>query len=192
MPPLAVLLTISTTHSPATDIGFLLHKNPSVVFSTEMTFGQAVVFYPEATEEKCTVALVLEVDPIRLVRGSADAKESGFFDQYVNDRPYAASSFLSTGIVTCFRTAMTGKSKERPELAEMEIPLEAEIPVLPSRGGEKLLRGLFEPLGYEVETSRLPLDPRFPEWGESPYYALRLKGTKRLKDLARSGSQVTR
>jgi 3' terminal RNA ribose 2'-O-methyltransferase Hen1 len=172
-----MLLTISTTHRPATDLGHLLHKNPGKSHEAEMPFGTAHVFYPEANEGRCTAALVLEVDPVRLVR------DGGFFDQYVNDRPYAASSFLSTAIVTLYRTAMGGRSKERQELADQAIPLEAEIPVIAARGGERVLRGLFEPLGYEVEATRLSLDPRFPEWGESPYYSLRLKGNLRIADL---------
>lgn len=172
-----MLLTISTTHQPATDLGHLLHKNPGKAHEAEMPFGIAHVFYPEANEERCTAALMLEVDPVRLVR------DGGFFDQYVNDRPYAASSFLSTAIVTLYRTAMSGRSKERQELADQAIPLEAEIPVIAARGGERVLRGLFEPLGYQVEAQRLPLDPRFPEWGESPYYSLHLKGNLRLADM---------
>ncbi|MGV3615553.1 MAG: 3' terminal RNA ribose 2'-O-methyltransferase Hen1 [Fimbriimonas sp.] len=178
-----MLLTITTTHEPATDLGYLLHKNPARAHVAEMPFGQAHVFYPEATEARCTAALMLEVDPVRLVRGQVDSRDGGFFDQYVNDRPYAASSFLSSAMTEVFSTAMNGRSKERQAVADAEIPLEAEIPVLPARGGERVIRGLFEPLGYEVEATRLPLDPRFPEWGESAYFSLRLKATKRLRDL---------
>lgn len=173
----AMLLSISTTHQPATDLGHLLHKNPASVHEEEMSFGKAYVFYPEATAERCTATLMLEVDPVRLVR------DGGFFDQYVNDRPYAASSFLSTAVVTMFRTAMRGRSKERQELAETAIPLEIEIPVLSARGGERVLKGLFEPLGYVVDAERLPLAPRFPEWGESPYFTLRLTGEKKVADV---------
>lgn len=172
-----MLLTISTTHKPATDLGHLLHKNPGKVHEAEMPFGTAHVFYPEATEDLCTAALMLEVDPVRLVR------DNGFFDQYVNDRPYAASSFLSTAIVTLYRTAMGGRSKERQELADQAIPLTAEIPVIAARGGGRILHGLFQPLGYEVDATRLPLDERFPEWGDSPYYSLRLTGTVRISEL---------
>jgi RNA repair, ligase-Pnkp-associating, region of Hen1 len=67
-------------------------------------------------------------------------------EEYVNDRPYAASSFLSVAIARTFGTAITGKSKERQELADTPLPLEARITVLPCRGGENLLRRLFEPL----------------------------------------------
>lgn len=172
-----MLLTLSTTHRPATDLGYLLHKNPASEHTADLGFGVAHVVYPEVTEDRCTVALLLEIDPVSLVRGS------GRFDQYVNDRPYAASSFLSVAMGRVFGTAMTGRSKERQELADTPIPLEAHLPVLPSRGGEALLRRLFEPLGYQLEIKQLPLDERFPEWGASPYFDVTLQKTARLQDL---------
>jgi len=178
-----MLLTISTTHRPATDLGYLLHKNPARPQVAELPFGKAHVFYPEATEERCTVGVLLDVDPVGLVRGREGSDGGGFFDQYVNDRPYVASSFMSSVISEFFSTAMGGRSKERPELAQSEIPVEVSLPVLPCRGGERLLRGLFEPLGYELTVERLPLDERFPEWGESPYFAVTLTGNKRISDL---------
>jgi hypothetical protein len=93
-----MLLTISTTHRPATDLGYLLYKNPSSVQSFELPFGNVHVFYPEATEERCTAALLLDIDPISLVRGRKDSNSEGGVDQYVNDRPYVASSFLSVAL----------------------------------------------------------------------------------------------
>jgi 3' terminal RNA ribose 2'-O-methyltransferase Hen1 len=140
------------------------------------------VFYSEANEERCTAALVLEIDPIRLVRGQTTGGEGGLFNQYVNDRPYVASSFLSSAIAEFFATAMSGRSKERPELAEADIPLEVHISVMAVRGGETFLKDLFGPLGYEVEAYRLPLQEKFPEWGESSYFALTLRKTTRLKE----------
>lgn len=172
-----MLLTLSTTHQPATDLGFLLHKNPARPQSTDVGFGVAHVVYPEASEERCTAALILEIDPVGLVRGGSR------FDQYVNDRPYAASSFMSVAMARVFGTAMTGRSKERQELADSNIPLEVHLPVLPCRGGEPFLRKLFEPLGYELEARRLPLDERFPEWGESPYFDVKLRKDTRVQDL---------
>ncbi len=179
-----MLLTISTTANPATDLGYLLHKNPGRVHRFEQSFGQATVFYPEATPERCTVCLLVEVDPIDLVRRrSGPAGDGGALTQYVNDRPYVASSFLSVALADVFGTAMTGRSKDRPELASIAIPLEVRIPVLPSRGGEALIRELFEPLGYAVIAERLPLDEEFPNWGESRYFAVTLRGSLRLQDL---------
>jgi 3' terminal RNA ribose 2'-O-methyltransferase Hen1 len=138
----------------------------------------AHVFYPEATEGRCTVAMLLEVDPVGLVRG-----EGRTLKQYVNDRPYAASSFLSVAISRVFGTAMRGKSKERPGLALATLPLRARISVLPCREGEDFLRRLFEPLGYSVWARRHPLDEKFPEWGESRYFTVELAGRVRLRDL---------
>lgn len=178
-----MLLTISTTHSPATDLGFLLHKNPDSVRSVDLWFGQAHVFYPEATEGRCTAALLIDVDPVGLVRRRGRAAEARSLEPYVNDRPYATSSFMSVAIAKLFGTAMSGRSGERPELADTPIPLEVHIPVLPSRRGTDLVGRLFEPLRYTVSASSIPLDERFPEWGDSSYADVEIEGTVRLADL---------
>jgi 3' terminal RNA ribose 2'-O-methyltransferase Hen1 len=173
-----MLLTITSTRQPATDLGYLLHKNPARSQSFELPAGMAHVFYPEASDERCTVAMLLEIDPVGLVRG-----EGRTLREYVNDRPYAASSFLSVAISRVFGTALGGKSKERPELARTPLPLRARISVLPCRDGEDFLRRLFEPLGYSVRAERHPLDEEFPEWGESRYFTVELSGEVRLQDL---------
>jgi 3' terminal RNA ribose 2'-O-methyltransferase Hen1 len=177
-----MLLRISTTHKPATDLGHLLRKNPARPQSFELSFGWAHVFYPEASEEQCTVVLLLEVDPIGLVRHRrGPAGEGGTLQQYVNDRPYVASSFLSVAIADVFGSALSGKSKERPELVGMPLPLSATIAVLPCRGGEEFLRRLFEPLGYHVAVAGYELDERFPDWGPSPYFTVTLEATVPLQ-----------
>jgi 3' terminal RNA ribose 2'-O-methyltransferase Hen1 len=179
-----MLLTITTTAPPATDLGFLLHKNPARVHSIEFPFGNVHVFYPEITPERCTAALLVEIDSIGLVRNRrGPSGEAHALEEYVNDRPYAASSFLSVAIARTFGTAMTGRSKERQELADTPLPLEVKIAVLPCRGGELLLRRLFEPLSYEVKAMRHPLDEEFPEWGESLYFTVTLRATIRLGEL---------
>lgn len=179
-----MLLTITTTHQPATDLGYLLHKNPSRLHTFEVSFGQAHVFYPQASAERCTAALLLDIDPVGLVRNrKGPSGERGTLDQYVNDRPYVASSFLSVAIARVFGSALGGRSKHREELAATPIPLKAKISVLPCRGGEGLLRRLFEPLGYHVSAKRHALDPVFPEWGESVYYDVELSANVRLQDL---------
>jgi 3' terminal RNA ribose 2'-O-methyltransferase Hen1 len=179
-----MLLTISTTHEPATDLGFLLHKNPSRLHSFELSFGKAHVFYPETTRDRCTAALLLDVDPVGLVRTRrGPAGDAGALQQYVNDRPYVASSFLSVAIARIFASALAGSSKERPALVDQPLPLAAKIAVLPCRGGDGLLRRLFEPLGYSVTAEHHPLDEQFPEWGEGPYYAVELQQKVPLKDL---------
>ena len=178
-----MLLTITTTHPPATDLGYLLHKNPAKLHSFEMSFGKAYVFYPEATSERCTAALLLDVDPVGLVRGKRGQHEGGTLDQYVNDRPYVLSSFLSVAMGRAFGTAMSGRSKGRQQLADQPIPLAAKLTVVACGAGEGLIRELFEPLGYTATVERHPLDEKFPEWGEGPYYTVMLAGTIRLRDL---------
>lgn len=177
-----MLLTITTTHAPATDLGYLLHKHPGRFQSFELSFGQAHCFYPEVSPERTTAALLLDVDPVGLVRkGRRD--ESFLLGHYVNDRPFVASSFLSVALAQVFGSAMSGRCKDRPELATAPIPLFARIEVLPIRGGAGFLQRVFEPLGYTVEAVRHPLDERFPEWGESPYYSVAVQGTKTLAEL---------
>ena len=162
----------------------MLHKNPARAQSDELSFGQVHVFYPEATEDRCTVALLLEVDPIPLSRGRGERHGEGQpLEPYVNDRPYAASSFLSVALTRVFRSAMAGTSKERPELVDTALPLEATLACLPCRGGEDVLRRLFEPLGYEVTATRTQLDASFPDWGMSPYFRVTLRATCKLRDL---------
>ncbi|GCE28238.1 3' terminal RNA ribose 2'-O-methyltransferase Hen1 [Dictyobacter alpinus] len=175
-----MLLTISTTHQPATDLGYLLHKNPASLQSFSLNFGQAHVFYTETSIERCTAALLLDINTVDLVR-SKDSSIS--MDQYVNDRPYVASSFLSVALADVFGAALNGRCKQRPELVTSAIPLEAKITVIPSRKGEEWLRKLFEPLGYQVETLQHGLDAEHPEWGDSPYFTLTLRATCRLSEL---------
>jgi len=178
-----MLLTIETTHSPATDLGFLLHKHPDRVQSRQLSFGEVHVFYPEASEALCRFAMVLDVDPVALVRGRGGRRGEGLLAQYVNDRPYAASSFLSVAISRVLASALGGRSKGRPELAAQEIPLAAVVTPLPCRGSEDVVERLFSPLGYQVSTEAGLLDETVPEWGDSPYASVRLERCGRLADL---------
>lgn len=177
-----MLLTLTTTHQPATDIGFLLHKNPENLHSVTLNFGKAHVFYPEATSARCTAALLLEVDPVQLVRKGGKPGEGFALEQYVNDRPYVASSFMSVAINKVFGTAFSGNSKHRPELVEAALPLSVTLHALPCRGREELLQRLFAPLGYAVAAERIPLDEHYPEWGESSYYTVTLTRTCPLRE----------
>jgi 3' terminal RNA ribose 2'-O-methyltransferase Hen1 len=180
-----MLLTI--THAPtlesgipATDLGYLLHKNPATLFEKTLTFGTARVLYPEATPERCTAALLVDVDPIGLVRNNRAATLA----QYVSDRPYVPSSFLSVAISECFGTALGGRSKDRPELAGTPLSLTATLTALDCDAGEPLMRRLFEPLGYTVEVRRHGLlDDRFPEWGESDLYDVTIAGIQTVQAL---------
>lgn len=180
-----MLLEISTTHKPATDLSFLLHKHPDKLQSVELAHGKAHIFYPEASDARCTAALLLDIDPIGLVRNAPDnAPESFSLGQYVNDRPYVASSFLSAAIAKAFSTAMNGTCKNRPQLVDIPMPLEAKIAVLPApRGGEGLIRRLFEPLGYTVQVSQQSLDTAFAEWGPGKYFTVTLAANITLKAL---------
>jgi 3' terminal RNA ribose 2'-O-methyltransferase Hen1 len=176
-----MLLTIRTTHQPATDLGFLLHKHPDRVHTRALPFGNAAVFYPEATDEACTAAVMLDVDPVGMVRGRTG--KGGAEDQYVNDRPYVASSFLSVVLSRWFASALSGRCERKPELADAELPLEATLAVVPCRGGEGFLRSLFEPLGYEIDAVRHMLDDRMPLLGPSRFFTVTLRATRRLSEL---------
>ena len=177
-----MLLRITSTHTPATELGYLLHKHPDKVQSFELTFGVGHVFYPEATAERCTAALLVDVDPVRLVRkGNGPAGDGFALQQYVNDRPYCANSFLSVALAEVFGTAMAGRCQNRPALAGIPQRWEIRLSVVPSRGGESFLRELFEPLGYQVTVEPLPLEPGFPEWGASRYFQVALTATATLQ-----------
>ncbi|MFJ5059242.1 3' terminal RNA ribose 2'-O-methyltransferase Hen1 [Streptomyces nigra] len=173
------LTTTGTPERPATDLGYLLHKHPgkSQAFST--SFGTAHVLYPEADAGRCTAALLLEVDAVALVRRGKGKGRGGAPDaalaQYVNDRPYAASSLLAVALSSVFSSAMRGVCHARPELPGRPLPLRVEVPSLPARGGAALVGRLFEPLGWDVTAEPVPLDERFPEWGDSRYVRLVLE-----------------
>ncbi len=176
-----MLLTITTTYQPATDLGYLLHKNPWRLQSFSLPFGRAHVFYPEATTERCTAALLLDIDTVRLVR---NRNRSQVQEQYVNDRPYVASSFLSVAIADVFGSALNGHCVKYPDLVKMPLPLQAQLAVVPSRnGGEQWLKRLFEPLGYTVTITSHMLDETYSEWGNSPYFTVTLDAICCLSEL---------
>ncbi|XUM05075.1 3' terminal RNA ribose 2'-O-methyltransferase Hen1 [Streptomyces venezuelae ATCC 10712] len=185
-----MFLTISTTGNPerpATDLGFLLHKHPERAQTFSTSHGTAHVLYPEASAERCTAALLLEVDPVALVRRGKGKGRGGAPDsalaQYVNDRPYAASSLLAVALAKVFKTALHGECKAMPERAAAPLPLRVEVPALPARGGAELVRALFGPLGWTtVDAEPVPLDREFPAWGDSRYVRLVLEGELRLAD----------
>ena len=178
-----MLLSITNQKTPATDLGYLLHKNPSRCQEIGLNFGKAYVFYPEAAANRCTASLLLDIDPVGMVRGKADNITSGPLDQYVNDRPYVASSFLSVAISKVFGSAMQGKCKDKPELVSKALPLKVQLSVLPCRGGKDFLNNLFEPLGYRVNAKSYMLDNVFKVWGDSVYYTVELKKETTLKEL---------
>ena len=170
-----MLLTITYTGENTQDLGYLLHKNPYRAQSFDLSFGNAYVFYPKVSDEETTAALLLDLNPIDLARGKLGSAEGGLFD-YVNDRPYVASSFLSTALVRVFNSAMNGKCEKKPELADRPLELTARVHMLPCRGSGEMPKEIFEPLGYTVETRQTALDEVFPEWGGSAYIDLTLRG----------------
>ncbi|MFJ1701828.1 3' terminal RNA ribose 2'-O-methyltransferase Hen1 [Kitasatospora sp. NPDC088346] len=197
--------TTGTAQRPATDLGFLLHKHPDKVQRFSTSHGVAHVLYPEATEAACTAVLLLDVDPVALVRQGRGKGRGGSPDlalaQYVNDRPYAASSLLAVALRTVFRSAMKGVCEHRPGLADQPLPLRISLPAVPangfgrgdsgpgdsgaaegSGGGAAMVARLFEPLGWRTEAVEIPLDEAFPEWGTSRYVRVELSGTLRLSD----------
>ena len=180
-----MLLTITAEGENAAALSFLLHKHPDKLQQVELSVGAAYIFYPECEKEKVTAALLLDIDPIGMVRNAKNFAGKDFLlGQYVNDRPYVASSFMSSAISKAFSSAMNGNCKEHPEFIDMPLALTAKISVLPApRGGELLIKRLFEPLGYTVEAERHLLDTQFSEWGYGKYFTLTLKNTLALKDL---------
>jgi 3' terminal RNA ribose 2'-O-methyltransferase Hen1 len=180
-----MILNISTTHNPATDLGYLLHKHPDKFQTLELSVGKAHVFYPEKGAERTTVCLLLDIDPIDMVRGAKKIGGDGFsLGHYVNDRPYVVSSFMSVALSKAFSSAMNGRCKDKPELVDIKLPFEVTIAVTPApKGGANMIRKFFEPLGYEVELISHQLDSKFPEWGNSNYFTLKLKHTLTTKEL---------
>ena len=176
-----MLFTLSTTQQPATDLGYLLHKNPNRLHEIDIAQGKAILFYPEAHDARCTFAMTLDIDAVSLVRGSVNSQAGGLLDQYVNDRPYAMSSFMTVAMGRALGTAFTGRSKERQAVADAPLPLEIVLTPLPVRGAEDLPQRLFAPLGYTVSVEKHALLPNKPEWGDSYYVTLTLNITERLQ-----------
>lgn len=168
----------------ATELGYLLFKNPHRPQAFDLSYGKAYVFYPEVGEELCTAALLLDIDPIYLARGKVGSKDGGLFD-YVNDRPYVSSSFMSTAISRVFGTALTGRCDKKPALAEQELELNATVTMLPCKGDLEWLNRVFQPLGYDVSYESSVLDEKYPQWGEGKYVNLTICGNVRLQMLLR-------
>lgn len=118
------------------------------------------VFYSAAADDACTAAVLLDVDPVGMVSGRGDKGGAG--DQYVNDRPYVASSLLSVVLSRWFNSALADPCERKPELTSTKLPLEARLSAVPCRGREVFLRALFEPPGYTVEATRHELDESMP------------------------------
>lgn len=177
-----VLVSISCTGPNAPDLGFLLHKHPDRVRSVDVGNGRAHVFYPESTATRTTATLLVEIDPVRLSRLPRGYRSTATLEPYVNDRPYVASSMLSSAIGKLYGTALSGTCDTKPELVDKALDLEITAPVVgaPQRGG--LIDRLFTPLGWIVDRQMLPLDTSFGSWGDSRYASLTVRGRQTVKD----------
>jgi 3' terminal RNA ribose 2'-O-methyltransferase Hen1 len=179
-----MLLTISAERSPAleapSDLGYLLHKHPDRVQSFSVYGGTAHVFYPEVGIDRCTAAMVLEVDPVALVRGRSGSNDGFALGQYVNDRPYVASSLMSVALGKVLRSALNGRCVGHEKLVDSALDLTISLPAVP--GNPDLVRRLFSPMGWDVAATPIGLDATRPEWGDAPLVSLTLVGSLRLAD----------
>ena len=178
-----MLLTISTTHFPADDLGFLLHKHPGKIQEVEISAGKAHIFYPEVSSQKCTAALLLDIDPVALVRKPGPKGNDFALEQYVNDRPYVLGSLMSAAIAKAYSSALNGRCKDKPELVDVVMPFTVKLSVLPISGGLPLFASLFEPLGYQINAEQHLLDKKYPTWGNSKYFTVELRNNLTLKQL---------
>lgn len=177
-----MLLTITNKTQPAGDLSFLLHKHTDRLQTFSLSYGKGYVFYPECGDDRYTVALLLEINSVDIIRSKTPSRTRAI-EEYVNDRPYVCSSFMSTALSNIFRTAMDGRSKDRQDAVDTALDLEATLSVISCRGWLDVFNSLFAPIGYTVSAKRHALDSKFPEWGDNPYYTLKLTAAKRLQDL---------
>jgi 3' terminal RNA ribose 2'-O-methyltransferase Hen1 len=174
-----MFISMTTTYVPATDLGYLLHKHPDKMHKRTSSQSVNYCFFSEASVERCTVNLVLDIG-LSHSYGFSKERPKPNYNPHVNDRPYVAGSIMSVALNDMFRSAFNGQSKEKPELSRTEIPLEISIATVSCADGEAFIRGIFEPLGYQVDISGFQYDEEFPEWGQSPYFVLNLKANKQI------------
>ena len=182
-----MLLHFKVRGKNATDLGYLLGKHPDKHQTKDLSFGQAHIFYPEASSNTCSACLLLDIDTTKEMRQNRfdhqgrNANVRAGLDHYVNDRAYVASSLLSTAIAKVYGSALNGNCSTKPELIDQIWPIEAQIAAVSVRGQADLINRFFEPLGYTVNYTPTPLDEHHPEWGTSPYYTLALSGEQSVQ-----------
>ena len=169
-----MLLTITCKGEHASELSFLLHKNPYKVQEFNVIMGKAYVFYPKVSDIETTVALLADLNPIDLVKGKEGVKQDSYYTlfDYINDRPYSINSFTSSIISKVFNTACAGKCEHLPELVKTELDLSCTLYALPVKGRLDMINKIFEPLGYEVSYEEKILDSEFEEFGKSSYVDL--------------------
>src|SRR5690242_3433386 len=177
-----MLMTLTCYAPNASDVGYLLGKNPASTFERQFSAGTVWVFYPEVADDHVTVALLTEIDPVGLVRGPAALAQ---LDQYVNDRPYVASSLTSVALKTAFSTALAGRSASPSRAGRLDERMRwvVTLPAVACDGGDDLIARIFAPLGYTVTADQLPLDERFPAWGMANVYRVTLDGMQTVQDV---------
>lgn len=177
-----MFLSLSITRSPATDLGFLLHKHPDRLQEFTVPTGVARVFYPVAEDANCTMCFWVDVDTVKLAKGRG-VQHSFALGQYVNDRPYAASSLLASALAKVFSSALKGQCRERPELVTEPFDVTVTLPTLPDNMGGELTRRLWEPLGWQVNVTSPLLDEEWPQWGQAPYVHAEFTGRHTIQSV---------
>ena len=117
----------------------------------------------------------MEIDPVELVRGAQRPED------YVNDRPYVASSYLTVAMGRVFGTALAGNCQKRPELVNTILPLEITVEASARAAERKDCASSLNP-SVSRGCHRHLLDNSFPEWGESPYFRLNLRARTTVHD----------
>lgn len=176
-----MLLTLTCSAPDAPRFGFLFGKHPDSLFERPFSLGTVRVFYPQVTPDAVTLAVQVEVDPVALVRRPGGGV--GGLDQYVNDRPYVASSITSVALNTALGGAMSGRNERHPDLVAARPRWEVRLPAVACDAGAEFITRIFAPLGYEVSTTRFPLDATVPGWGESDIYSVTLTGEQTTADV---------
>ena len=175
-----MLLTLTTTHPPATDLGYLLHQEPGAAAVLPAVVRAGARLLPGGDRGALHGRAAARRRPGRAGAGRA-GRRGRALEQYVNDRPYVASSFLSVAIAQVLRHR-PGRREQGPAGAGRDADRRSRpgSPCCPAAAARRFLRRLFEPLGYAVTRRAHPLDEQFPEWGDSRYFTVTLRRPCRL------------
>ena len=174
-----VLLLLTTTRRPATDLGRLLALESGEVHEFAVPGGIATLHLPEVSAHRCTAAVFLEWHH----RGSDLGDDQAGAGGRAPVPAHVTSDMLADAVSLVFRNALAGASGHRyPHLLRAALPLEIVIPQFPCQAGVHLAERLFGPLGWRVLVDPVLLDARHPEWGDTGHSALTLRGTISLAD----------
>ena len=155
-----MLLTITTTHGPATDLGYLLHKHPARFQSYDLSFGGRMSSTPRSDDDRCSACLLLDVDPVGIVRGKGAAE--GLLVPVRQRSTLRRLVVPQRGDLAGLRLGAPGPV-QGPAGADDDPDPALGPAACHSRAGRRAVpEGVFEPLGYAVDAERHPLDERFP------------------------------